>query len=117
MPGLSRVRLFKDDGGRCWSSVILASGEPCWISVAPSSVVVKRSRIGLLGARLYKGGWDEASAAAKALADLLPASLLPRGFTNPVLGAFTNAALHCANSGEVYRLLNEATILSRSSRR
>lgn len=109
MPGLSKLRQFKDDKSGCWASVVLASGEPCWISVAGRSVVVKRSRLGLLGAQLYKEKDSYKNAmTAKAVAYISPARLLPAGFSNPILSSFTNAALHCVNSAEVARLLNEA---------
>lgn len=107
--GLSKIRQFKDDRSACWASLTLASGEPCWISVARSSIIVKRSVLGLFGSLLYKeADINRVSMTAKALAYVLPTSLLPPGFSNPVLAAFTNAALHCASSAEVCRLLNEA---------
>lgn len=109
MPGLTKLRQFKDDKSGCWASVILASGEPCWISVARTSIVVKRSLLGLFGAQLYKEKDTHKNAmTAKALAYILPARRVPPGLSNPILSSFTNAALHCVNSAELCRLLNEA---------
>ena len=109
MPGLTKLRQFKDGKSGCWASVILASGEPCWISVARSSIVVKRSLFGLFGAQLYKEKDIYRNAmTAKVLAYILPARRVPPGFSNPILSLFTNAALHCVNGAEVSRLLNEA---------
>lgn len=109
MSGLTKLRQFKDDNSGCWASVVLASNEPCWISVARTGVIVKRSVLGLLGPKLYReDDVYRAAMTAKALAYLLPTRLLPRGFSNPVLSAFTNAALHAVTAAEVCRLLNEA---------
>jgi len=107
--GLTKLRQFKDDKSGCWASVVLASKEPCWISVARTGVIVKRSVLGLLGPKLYvENDVYKAAMTAKALAYLLPARLLPDGFSNPVLSAFTNAALHAVTAAEICRLLNEA---------
>lgn len=109
MASLTKLRQFKDDKSGCWASVVLASKEPCWISVAQTGVIVKRSVLGLLGPKLYhESDVYRAAMTAKALAYLLPTRLLPDGFSNPVLSAFTNAALHTATAAEVSRLLNEA---------
>jgi hypothetical protein len=107
--GLTTIRQFKDDNTGCWATLTLASREPCWISVARSGVIVKRSVLGLFGAKLYaESDVYRAAITAKALVYVLPGRLLPSGFSNPVLSAFTNAALHCVNSAEVSRVLNEA---------
>ena len=83
MPGLTKLRQFKDDKSGCWASVILASGEPCWISVAGGSVVVKRSRLGLFGAPLYKeGDIYKNTMIVKAIAQIFPARALPAGRTD-----------------------------------
>lgn len=115
MPRPSRVQRFKDNGSNCWASIILSSGEPCWISVSPGSVVVKRSRLGLFGALIYRetdGGKN--AVIATALSRAVPNSLLPPGFSTPALSSFTNAALYCANSSELTYLLAKAVELSRA---
>jgi hypothetical protein len=45
---------------------------------------------------------------AKALHHLYPENRLPPGLTNLVLGAFTNAVLHCSSPAEVSTVLNRA---------
>ncbi len=109
MPGLTKLRQFKDDKSGCWASVILASGEPCWISVAGGSVVVKRSRLGLFGAPLYKeGDIYKNTMIVKAIAQIFPARALPAGFSNSFLSSLTNAALHCTSSAEMHRVFSRA---------
>jgi hypothetical protein len=45
-----------------------------------------------------------------ALGSLYPDSLLPDGFTDPVLSAFANAILHCSTAPEVSVVFNEAIL-------
>jgi hypothetical protein len=70
---------------------------------------VKNSRFGLLGSVLYnEANIYRAAATAKALKERFPNSLLPIGFSDPVLSAFANAVLHCSTCAEVAVTLNEA---------
>jgi hypothetical protein len=87
---------------------MMDNGDPCYISVARSGVLVKRSRIGFLGAKLYEQGVCDAAMTAKDLAYLLDERLAPEDITNPVLRSFTNAVLHCSTLEEATRILNSA---------
>ena len=79
------------------------------MSISPGWVRVKKSRTGLFGPTLYNvRDIHKTYETAKALALLFPNSLLPPGFTDPVLSAFANAILHCATCGEVAIILNGA---------
>jgi hypothetical protein len=105
----STVQAFLDNGSQCWARLKLGNGDPCWISVAQSGVIVKRSRLGLFGATLYKEtDVYKAAMTAKALSFLLTSNLLPKGFSNPVLSAFTNTAMGCMSAAEVVRALGSA---------
>lgn len=92
------------------ATIRLDSGEPCLLSIAQTSVRVKKSRLGLFGPTLYEEKVVYKSAqTAHALSYLFPDSLLPdTGFNDPVLRAFTNAILHCSSCAEVSITLNEA---------
>jgi hypothetical protein len=106
---ISTVEAFKDDKIGCWARLKLGSGDPCWISVAQTGVIVKRSKLGLFGPMLYKEtDVYKAAMTAKALRYLLTTNLLPEGFTNPVLSQFTNAALASMTPAEVARILGSA---------
>lgn len=50
---MGRVVRFADNQSQCWSRVDLDNGEPVWISVAQTGIVIKKSRLGLMGATLY----------------------------------------------------------------
>lgn len=83
--------------------------DPCWVSIAQSGVLIKKSKIGLLGAKLF----DESNLYKISLAVIrLDASyendLTPDEMSNPVLKVIVNAILHCSNLGEATRILNEA---------
>src|SRR6185437_12128291 len=95
-------------GGR-GITVRFENGEPCILSIAQSSVRVRKTRYGIFSATLYEEKVVYNSArTALALAYLYQDYLLPPGFNDPVLRAFANAIMHCANCSEVSAVLNEA---------
>ena len=99
---------FHDRKAR-WARLRMDNGDPCWIGIAQTSVLVKKSNIGMFGAKLYEEkNLYEAAKIAVALHNLYPNDLTPPEMRNPVLKAFTNAVLHCSNLAEVTRVLNEA---------
>jgi len=106
----NKILFFGDSKTRgCGATVMLASGEPCLLSIAQSGIFVKKSRHGLFGATLYneKNVYTNAQRTG-ALAYLFPDKLFPNGVTNPNLRAFFNAILHCQSAVEVSVTLNEA---------
>jgi hypothetical protein len=97
------------------ATIRLDSGELCIVSLARTGVWVK-ARSGLFGPVLYKEkDLYKAARTGIALMALFPDSLLPPGFTDPVLIAFANAIMHCSTCGEVSVLCNEA--VSRATKR
>ena len=110
MRGLTRIIRFQDNENACYASLRLGNGEPCHISVARKSIIVRRSRFGLFGRKLYRElDAGRNAAVAEALDALYPANLLPRGFSNPMLSAFTNSVLQCGSAEEVTCMFGEAT--------
>jgi hypothetical protein len=103
-----KLHSYQDSRTGCYANIRMDNGDPCFISVAQSGVLVKKSRIGLLGAKLYEKGVYEAAMTGKALAYLLDQMLAPEEMTNPVLKSFTNAVLHCSTLAEATRILNSA---------
>ncbi len=100
--------LDADRKGR-WATLRMNNNDPCWISIAQTGVLVKKSKIGMFGAILYEEkNIYEAGRTAEALHNLYPTDLTPPEIWNPVLKAFTNAVLHCSDLGQVTRVLNEA---------
>ena len=106
---MTKLHSYKDSAAGCFANVRMDNGDPCFISVAQIGVLVKKSKLGFLGAKLYdEKRVYEAAMTAKALAYLYPERLTPADINNPVLNAFTNAVLHCSTLAEVTRVLNEA---------
>ena len=82
-------------------------GKPCYISVAHTGVLVKQSRLGLFGPKLFREDPYKSAMTAKALAYLFPVRRVPPEISNPILMAFTNAVLQCDTTGQVAIVLNE----------
>ena len=106
---MTELHSYKDSGAGCFANIRMDNGDPCFISVAQTGVLVKKSKLGWLGAKLY----DEklvynAAKTAQALAEIYPEKLTPEDITNPVLDAFTNAVLHCSTLAEATIVINKA---------
>jgi len=106
----NQILYFADSKQRgCGATVRLETGEPCWLSIAQSGVLVKKSRFGILGATLYneKTVYTN-SLRGIALAYLFPEKRFPDGVMDHNLRSFLNAILHCHSASEVCKTLNEA---------
>lgn len=108
-----KLNNYKDSNRACWASIELDNGDPCWISVGQSSVLVKKSSNGLFGAKLYEEkDTSKAEKTAQALSELYPRDITPEGISNPLLKQFANAVLYCRSSEEVSKVLNDACKLN-----
>jgi hypothetical protein len=106
---MSRLHSFKDSKGGCYANIRLDNGDPVFISVAQSGVVVKRSKLGFFGPQLYQSRTlYDAGATAHALHVLFPDYAGPDEISNAALRSFTNAVLHCSTTAEVANVLNTA---------
>jgi hypothetical protein len=114
---MGKVIRFQDDGKACYSRVDWESGDPAFISVAQVGVLVKRSRLGILGVKLYDETDIHNCVAMSRVLDnhiLSPSSIssLPPGLNGPVLQSFTRLAIEatsavefCTHIGEARRLV------------
>lgn len=104
---MGNIVRFADSGKQCWSRVDLESGEPIFISVAQSGVLVKRSNLGFMGAKLYsESNVYKVAATAQALDLQISISIVPQNLTNPILRAFTQAALEATSAADLSIRLN-----------
>src|SRR6516225_10196629 len=89
----SKILFFGDSNATgCGATVMLASCEPCLLSIAQSGILVRKSRHGIFGATLYNEKNVHINARrTRALAYLFPERLFPIGITNLNLRAFFNA--------------------------
>lgn len=93
---MATLKHYKDTGIQCWASLTTQNNEPIWIGVAQTGVVVKKSKIGLMGAKLFSSrDVTHAATVAQSLDKELYDTQLPDGceITNPVLGVFVKAAI------------------------
>lgn len=106
---MGKLIRYLDGKTGCWSRVNLANGDPIWISVAQTGVMVKKSRMGLMGAKLYSvTNVYNAAKTAQALDAQIGEYATPSEMTNPVLRAFTQVALECKSAAELSVCLNKA---------
>lgn len=99
---------FGDSKFECWSRVDFENGDPVWISIGQGNIVVKKSNLGLFGAVLYseKNTFKNAEI-AQYLDAMVDKYTTPDGMTNPVLKAFTQAALDSSSIGEFTARINQ----------
>lgn len=107
--GIEILNLADNSKWGCGATVRFPSGEPCMLSIAQSSIIVKKSRLGILGAILYKEKDTYKNVRCSvALSYLFPNRLVPTEIMDPNLCAFLNAILHCKNATQVCTELNGA---------
>ena len=73
---MSNLHSFTDSKTGCFANVRMENGNPCYVSVAQTGVLVKKSKVGWFGAKLYeeKNAY-RAAMAAKALHYLYPVAV------------------------------------------
>lgn len=109
---------FQDDQRGCFSRVDWESGEPAFISIAQTGVLVKRSRMGLFGMKLYvETDIYDCAAMSRVLDEqvLGAESLLaiPNGLFSPVLQSFTRLAMETKSAAEFCTAIGGARRLVR----
>jgi hypothetical protein len=108
---MSVLKGFKGNDASGIANLRMDNGDPILIRVGQSGVLVRKSRIGMFGPKLYESvDSDDAAKTAMSLGHLFSNNLTPDGMANPVLRAFTNAVLHCSTPEEVMYVLNEKVI-------
>ena len=86
----------------------MGNGDPCWIGITQSGVLVKTSKMSLLRAKLFDESNDyKLAKTAMSMNEQYEDDLTPQEMWNPVLKAFVNTILHCSSLAEVSRSLNE----------
>ena len=103
------VRFLDDDRKGRWANIRMDNGDPCWIGIAQTGILVKKSKIGLFGAKLYEEkDIYKAAKTAQILSEKYQDDLTPNEMCNPVIKSIVNAILHCSSLAEVTIVLNEA---------
>ncbi len=105
---MTNLLRFLDAGPKgVWANIRMDNNDPCWIGVADTGVLVKRSKIGMFGAKLYDEKPPKAAVTAIGLHNLFVDDLTPTDMRHPLLKAFANAVLHCPDLEEAKLLLND----------
>lgn len=106
---MSKLIAYKDNDKQCWSRINLSSGEPVWISIAQTGVLIKRSRLGIRGAILFDENEIIACGdIARSLNEQIDQYNLPDQISNAVLKAFTQTALDSGSATELCSKLSKA---------
>ena len=97
---------FADSRFQCWSKVELDNGDPIHVNIAQSGVLIKKSRLGFMGPKLFlERDVGKAGKTAMNIAQSIDSYSTPDGMDNPVLRAFTQAALNCTTAAELTSML------------
>ena len=112
---MTSIHSYKDTSGQCWANIRMPNGEPVWISVANTGVIVKNSRLGILGKKLFEGGRKDPKHFATVMINLqkkFPNNLIPAecDITSTVLKTFVNVCLHCSSLSEIEEVFDTNSI-------
>lgn len=89
------------DGKTCWSHVDLENGDPILIRVGPMGVMVKKSRLGVIGGELYHETNVQSRVTAACLLLNSGQYRTPKEMTTLMLRVFTQVALECTSATEL----------------
>jgi len=68
-----------------WANIRMDMGDPCWVGIAQTGILVKKSKVGWFGAILYEEkNIYKCAKTAQALSELYPDDLTPAEMWNPV---------------------------------
>ena len=106
---MTEVVSFLDSDSARWVRFRMANGDPCWLSVARTGVMVKRSKVGLFGRKVFEERDVERAAHLMHALDVrFPDDITPTGLSSPVLQPLANAILHCSTVEDVDATFNSA---------
>ena len=84
-----------------WCRIQMDDGDPCWISIGKDTVIIKKSKLGIFGKKIFeKGPIIEIYARLSKLDEMFPKKLTPEDMTSLALKYFTNAALNSSSLDE-----------------
>lgn len=104
---LATINKISDAGISCFATLTLESGEPVFISVAQSGVVVKKSKTGLFGKVIFKGDAAQTAHLCMDLDSKYGDTDVPGSARNPVLKMFIKSALNARDVNELSSILSQ----------
>ncbi len=104
---MTRILAFVDTDRARWARFEMADGDPCWVGIAATGILVKRSKVGLFGRKIYEQrNLEKAAYLMGALDEAYPFDATPADLSSPVLQPIANAILHCQSLAEVREVLD-----------
>lgn len=103
---MTELKLFSDDviKGK-WARFVMADGNPCFVAIGPRSIVIKKSKTGVMGRRLFEvRDLKDIEQIVAFIIERYPQDLTPAAMTNRILKPLVNAVLHCREFDEVVQL-------------
>jgi hypothetical protein len=95
------LRFGDTQGLQCWSQVKTSIGETIWIGIAQTGILIKLSKWGLFGKKLFEETNPfKAGEIARRLSSYIDDAPIPEGMSNIVLISLTANALQCSTSNE-----------------
>lgn len=109
---VTELILFSDDviKGK-WARFVMADDNPCFLAIGPRSIVIKKSKTGVIGRRLIEV--RDLKVIEQIIAFVIvnfPQDLTPADMTNRILKPVVNAVLHCRELDEVVQLFKSIEI-------
>jgi len=96
-------------GQQCWSQVKTSAGETLWIGIAQTGILVKLSKWGFFGKKLFEETNPvKAGEIARRISAYIEDASIPEGMTNIVLISLTVNALQCPTANDFAARLRTA---------
>lgn len=108
---MTKIHSYQDGNYTSYANIRMDNGDPVYISVSPAGVIIKKSIVGLFGAKLFVSRDDyHAVKVAEILDEKIDDKIIPENysFNNLVLKSFVKACLSCNTIAEFTILINEA---------
>ena len=110
---MTTLHSFSDGKFTSYANLRMDNGDAIFISVATSGVMVKKSKLGIFGPKLFVSrDVYHAAMVAKALHEKIDLNLVSskHEIENVVLLSFVNAGLSCSTTSEFTAMINEAVV-------
>ena len=95
-----------------WARIVMSDGNPCYLTIGPRSIVIKKSKSGIVGPRLYETrNLKVIERIVENFIQNYSRDLTPNGMTNSILKPVVNAVLHCQKLDQVISVFKSAEIV------
>lgn len=103
---VGKIVRVSDGAMTCYAVVETPMGDPIWISIARSGIVVKRSSVGIFGQVIFRGSPEETAIKTQELYESFGDINLPTSVSHPVLRVWIQAAICMRDAAHFVRVVN-----------